>query len=109
MQVRASALLRAGSECKRIGPGYIGRWQMLTIHMGTTAGPVAVSEHAGGWRVHQPIRDTFAATLQSAPCMAVDPVVPTRLYLGMAHLGLWHSDDAGETWRRTLHPARTIW
>jgi hypothetical protein len=34
-------------------------------------------------------------------CLAVDPLMPARIYCGTANHGLWISDDAGESW----HPA----
>src|SRR5438876_318853 len=42
----------------------------------------------------------FAGAPASAPGVAVDPVLPQRVYLSAYGSGVWRSDDDGATWTR---------
>jgi hypothetical protein len=50
-------------------------------------------ERAGYWTVERPL------PVPEPLCLAADPAQPNRVYCGTGAQGLWHSDDAGDTWR----------
>lgn len=74
---------------------------MLTLYVATEQG-LLIARHALDWTVESPLQG-------SVECVAIDPLVPSRVYCGTLGDGVWRSDDGGRTWkpagRGISHPA----
>jgi photosystem II stability/assembly factor-like uncharacterized protein len=71
---------------------------MLTIYLVTDDGPVIITRSGDRWRVKQPLKERITSTPETNPCIAADPHRSERAFCGMAQMGVWRSDDAGENW-----------
>ena len=75
---------------------------MLTLFVATEQG-LLIARHALDWTVEHHLQE------RSVECVAVDPLVSSRVYCGTLGHGVWRSDDGGRSWEQTgpgiTHPA----
>ena len=64
---------------------------MLTLFVATEQG-LLVARHALDWSVEQHLQR------RAVECVAVDPLLPSRIYCGTLGHGVWRSDDGGRSW-----------
>ncbi|HKX17769.1 MAG TPA: hypothetical protein VJT33_07165 [bacterium] len=64
---------------------------MLTLFVATEQG-LLVARHALDWSVERHL------DRRAVECVAVDPLVPSRLYCGTLGHGVWRSGDGGRSW-----------
>jgi photosystem II stability/assembly factor-like uncharacterized protein len=64
----------------------------VTTFLLTTERGLWIARHALDWTIEHHLER------RSAECLAVDPLVPSRVYCGTDGDGLWVSDDGGRSW-----------
>ncbi len=70
-----------------------------TVYLGTKTGPYVSHDHGAHWK-----RMNFPFPGVQAWSILVHPAQHRRLYIGGAPVGVYRSDDAGETWRALPDP-----
>src|SRR5579872_3235739 len=77
------------------------RYGMKKLYIATNKALIIAHQQGGEWTVDPQL--TGLAT----QCLAVDPQQPREVYCGTFGQGLWHSNDAGITWKNvgtnTIH------
>lgn len=67
---------------------------MTTMYAAMQYELMVVRGNNGRWRADRQLSGTLPQ------CVAVDPLLPERVYCGTFDEGLWHSADAGASWER---------
>ena len=70
-----------------------------TIYLGTKSGPYVSTDHGNHWK-----RMNFPFPGVQAWSILVHPADHRRMYIGGAPVGVYRSDDAGNTWRALPDP-----
>jgi len=66
---------------------------MTVLYIAGEAALAVVTPSNGEWKLDLPLIDS------QPQCLAVDPVHEEQIYCGTFDQGLWHSADAGATWK----------
>ena len=73
----------------------------VTTNGATTTQVFKSTNGAGNWQGHQV---TVGTQLQGLACLAIDPLTPTTLYVGLpdsSSVGVWKSTNGGVDWTQT--------
>jgi photosystem II stability/assembly factor-like uncharacterized protein len=68
----------------------------VIFYLATSNGPIIVTRLGDRPRADRPL------DVRSASCIAADPFRPEHVFCTTARQGVWHSDNAGATWRRVF-------